>query len=611
MQKRRGDSARLTVALALLSAMGIILGKFLAFNVTEFMRFSLENITIIFTGIVFGPLCGMTVGAVQDLVGCIAVGYAINPIITLGSAMIGLISGYMYRFIKKAAPPLKIAVSVALSHLCGSVIIKSIGLTVFYSLPFGVTVLWRILNYIIVGAVEVILLCLLLKSKLLLSQIRKISPVGVNSPLKSMSEATEYTKNVSNVFSKPGLERISHLLKELGNPEKDVKVVHVAGTNGKGSFTAMLSSVLKFSKLRVGCFNSPYLYEMRESIRINGEPISEGELVQLLDRLRPIADSMTDKPTEFELLTAAAYLSFKNNNVDVAIVVCGMGGRSDATNVIDKPLLSVITGIAIDHTSYLGDTVEKIAREKSGIIKHACPVIVGNISDGALAVIKDVAYTLDAPLSIIDTAADVKKQTLGGTLIDCSGIEGIHVPLLGVHQINNAAIVIGAARLLQKSLSNITDESIRIGISRTEWKGRFEVLSQSPLFIFDGAHNLDGIKCAVRSIKTYFDNNVIVISGVLKDKEYEAMADEIVTVADQVITVTPNNQRALPSKEYADVFLARGIKASHCDSIASAVKLAKESSLTDGKAVVCLGSLYLYREVTEAVDTFYKQNSGF
>ena len=602
MQKnRRSGSARVTVTLSALCAIGIILGKFLAFNVTEFMRFSLENITIIFTGIVFGPLLGAAVGAVQDLVGCLAVGYTINPIITLGSAAIGFVSGYAFRLLKRVPLPIRLALSVLPAHAIGSVLIKSIGLAVFYSLPFGVTVLWRILNYVIVGAVEISLLYILLKSQHLLSQINKITHFSIGAKFRSVSEATDFAKNTSGVFSKPGLERVSELLRNLADPQDAIKVVHIAGTNGKGSFSAMLSSILKSSGLKVGSFNSPYLYEMRESIRIGGEPISESELIALFERLRPIVDATADKPTEFELLTAAAYLKFKEEKVDVAVIECGMGGEGDATNVISAPLLSVITGISIDHTSYLGATVTEIAKKKAGIIKKACPVLLGKTDSEASAVISARARELSAPIHVTDSDPEVKEMTLHSTVLNYHGIENVHLPLLGTHQPRNAALAIKAALTLQGAFPSINSDSIRDGIAKTRWQGRFEILSHDPLFIFDGAHNIEGVRCAIESIKNYFEQRVVILSGVLGDKDYSAMADEIASVASCAVTVTPDSNRALPSVSYADVLRKRGVDATAEDSVAEGVRKAIGFARGRSTAVVCLGSLYLYREVSEAL----------
>ena len=609
MQKnRRGVSARITVTLSALSAIGIILGKFLAFNVTEFMRFSLENLTIIFTGIVFGPIYGGVVGAVQDLVGCLAVGYTINPIITLGSAAIGAVSGYLYRLFKNAASPIRISVSILASHAIGSVLIKSLGLSIFYSLPFGVTALWRILNYVIVGTIEAILLQILFKSKQLLSQINKITHFNPNDSFKSISDAAAYAKESSGVFSKPGLERVRHLLTQLSNPERGVRVVHVAGTNGKGSTSAMLASILKHSGLRVGSFTSPYLYEMRESIRINGEPISDTELLSLLERLRKIADTMADKPTEFELLTAAAYLAFSESRVDVAVVECGMGGEADATNVISSPFVSVITGVSIDHTAYLGDTVAKIARQKAGIIKHGCPVIVGKTEKDALDVITERAKALDAPLTMAEGTYTVNELSLDGTLMSCCGIDNIRLPLLGVHQPHNASLAINTALALKDRFPTVNAETIRQGIAAVKWQGRFEILARDPLFIFDGAHNLEGVRCAVESIKAYTDGGIVYLGGVLADKEYEAMADEIARIASHAITVTPKNDRALSAIRYSEVLASRGVTSDYALTVHDGVKAAIEAAKRESRPIVCLGSLYLYREISECIKKINENN---
>jgi dihydrofolate synthase/folylpolyglutamate synthase len=595
-KKHRGGAAKIPVTLSVLAAIGIILGKFLAFNVTDFMRFSFENTTIIFAGIVFGPVLGAVVGIVQDLVGCLAVGYAINPLITLGCATIGAVSGIVFRMIKRAPLPARIGIATLLSHLAGSVLIKTLGLSLVYGSPFIVTMLWRLLNYAIVGFTEVVLLCFLLKSKQLLAQINKIIPFSTNQKFKSTSEASDFAKNVSGVFSKPGLERVTTLLDALGSPEKQIKAVHITGTNGKGSTSAMLTGILKASGLKVGSFNSPYLLEMREAIRIDGEPISENALLSLFDRLRPIADESLDKPTEFELLTAAAYLYFKEENVDVAVIECGMGAKRDATNVIDAPLLSVITGIAKDHTSFLGSTLTEIATEKSGVIKRGCPVLVGEMPPEALEVIKGEANRLGAEMCAPDTPT-VKSFAITGTIIDVGGITDVKIPLLGVHQPKNASLAISAANILKKRFSSITNDTIRNGIRDTVWRGRFEVLSESPVFIFDGAHNLDGVKSAVESIKTYFDEKIVCLTGVLADKEYEEMAREISSVADTVITITPDSPRALSAEDYASV-LAQNI--SHvlpAGSISEGVKMALDIAKEKSVPIVCLGSLYLYKDI--------------
>ena len=598
--RQNTGSVRVLVTLSALAAIGIILGKFLAFNLTDFMRFSLENITIIFAGIVFGPMLGAMLGAVQDLVGCLAVGYAINPIITLGSLAIGAVSGGVWLLLRKLPIKARLTLSIGLSHLVGSVFIKSIGLAVFYSLPFEATALWRLLNYLIVGVVEGFLLYFLFKSKQLLAQINKIIPFSPGVKFKSVKEASAYAKSVSGVFSKPGLDRVEALLEAVGSPESRVKVVHVAGTNGKGSFVAMLSSILGHSALKVGSFTSPYLYEMRESIRIDGEPISEELMLSLLERLSRMADGMADKPTEFELLTAAAYLAFSLAEVDVAVIECGMGAMRDATNVIDSPLLSVITGISIDHTSFLGMSEREIAKEKSGVIKKGRPVLVGRVGNDALDEITNRANELGARV-IRPDEPEVKSLALEGSLISVSGIEDIPLPLLGVHQPKNASLAVMAAKLLSEDFPTVTEDSIRRGISSVRWPARFELLSREPIFIYDGAHNLEGITSAVAGVKAYFSGKVICLTGVLADKEYEHMADEIATVAESVVTITPPNPRALTAEDYALVFKIRGVDAEAVDSIESGVKKALIKARKSSLPIVTLGSLYIYSEVRDAL----------
>ena len=597
---KRGGSTRLLVTLSALAAIGVLIGKLMQIPAGEFMRFSLENTTILFVGIVFGPIYGAAIGAVQDLVGCLAACYAVNPVITLGYVAVGAISGITYRLAKRLPSYISIPLSVILAHLVGSVVIKSFGLAKLTGMAYHIMVLWKLLNYVIVGTMEAFLLYFLLKSKQLLAQINKIKPFGATRKFKSASDATAYAKSVSGVFSKPGLERVTELIEAVGSPERRVKVVHVTGTNGKGSFSALLSSILRSSGLRVGSFNSPYLTEMRESVRIDGEPISEDTLISLIERLSAVADKMADKPTEFELLTAAAYLAFAEAEVDVAIVECGMGARRDATNVIDKPLLSVITGVAKDHTSYLGDTLTDIAREKAGVIKAGCPVLVGGIEGEAMNVIREAADSLGAPIHRASEYT-VKSMTLDGTVIDCAGLENVHIPLLGAHQPKNAALAIAAAQLLKEHFPTVTDENIAHGMGATVWQGRFEPLMRDPLFIFDGAHNLDGVSAIIESIRTYFDGKAVCLTGVLADKEYEKMADLIATVAASVVTVTPDSPRALAAEDYARVFSDRGVTAKAAESVTAGVRAAVDIAQSIGAPVVCLGSLYLYKEVTEAV----------
>ena len=418
-------------------------------------------------------------------------------------------------------------------------------------------------------------------------------------------EALTYIHSVNGMFCKPGLERITTLCEGLGNPQKDLKFIHVTGTNGKGSFCSMLTSVLSRAGLRVGRFTSPYLRFFNERIAISDEPISDDALCDLVERVRPIADAMTDKPTEFELISALGFLYFKEAKCDVVVLEVGMGGRFDSTNVIDKAALSVITGIALDHTAFLGDTVEKIAYEKAGIIKNGCPVLSAVTEDGPAAVIEEEALKKHAPCRVIDkSAVRVKRCDFSGTVLDFLGFSDIQISLLGLYQPENAALVLAAVEELRKAGFSISDEAVRSGMRKAYWPGRFEILRRKdPMILYDGAHNPQGIAAAVKSLRHYFgDEKLTVLTGVLKDKDYFAIAKDLATVGAEAFTFTPMNPRALDAKTYAEVLTDAGIRATSCDSLKDAYEAALANAKKMGRALVCLGSLYTYKDLMEYIE---------
>ena len=414
-------------------------------------------------------------------------------------------------------------------------------------------------------------------------------------------EALEYIHSINWTFCKPGLERISELCEKLGDPQKDLKFVHVAGTNGKGSFSSMLSSVLVAAGYKVGLYTSPYITVFNERMRINGENISDCELVELTEKIRPIADSMTDKPTEFELITALAFEYFKKNGCDIVVLEAGMGGRLDSTNVIESSILSVITGIALDHTAFLGDTIEKIAAEKAGIIKQDCPVIFGGDNESAFEVIKKAAECKNADIYRVDySKISNLEMTLGGSSFNFGEHKDIKISLLGSYQPRNAALVLSAIDVLKNRGFSISDTAVQKGLAAAKWQARFEVVSREPLIIFDGAHNPQGISAAVESIKLYFgEKKVYLLTGVLRDKDYTAIANELSSVATKAFTLTPDNPRALNAYEYADVLSAAGLVAQPSESIEQAFRKSREAAKKDGVPLVCLGSLYVYSSLSK------------
>ena len=409
-------------------------------------------------------------------------------------------------------------------------------------------------------------------------------------------QALAYIHSVNWTFCKPGLERIAALCEALGNPQNDLRFVHVAGTNGKGSFCSMTASILQAAGYRTGLFTSPYIKVFNERMMVDGEMISDEELAELTAFVRPIADGMADKPTEFELITALAFLYFKRHGCDVVVLETGMGGRLDATNLITSPLLTVITGIALDHTAFLGDTVEQIAAEKAGIIKAGCPVLYGGEDAVAQAVIARTAAEKAVPYRQVDRRSlQVLSADLEGTRFAYEGYTDLTLSLLGLYQPYNAATVLTAVEMLNEQGLTISETAVRQGLATVYWPGRFEVLSREPLVIFDGAHNAEGIAAAVASIRHYFARRkVYVLTGVLQDKDYHAIAADLAQVACRAFVLTPDNPRALAGDTYAALLEELGVSAQAYDSIAAAYTAARCAAQEDGVPLLCLGSLYTY-----------------
>ena len=414
-------------------------------------------------------------------------------------------------------------------------------------------------------------------------------------------QSLEYIHGISWTFCKPGLERISELCSALGHPERELKFVHVAGTNGKGSFSCMLESVLRNAGYKTGLYTSPYIKEFGERMRVMGENIPNERLAEVTSYVRPIADAMEDKPTEFELITAIAFEYFKRCGCEVVVLEAGMGGRLDSTNVIENPLLSVITGIALDHTAFLGDTVEKIAAEKAGIIKDKAPVLFGGTDAKALAVIRSAAAERGSELYTVDYGKiENLTSSIEGSKFDFGAYQDIEISLAGLYQPKNAASVLTAIDILRSRGLEIPEKAVRSGLLSARWPARFEVISKEPLVIFDGAHNPEGVSAAVESIKHYFGKKKIyVLSGVLADKDHAFIARKIAEVASRAYTITPDNPRALSAKEYAAELRKNGTFAEPYDSIREAFFAARNDAKADNTALVCLGSLYTYVDISK------------
>ncbi|MBO5269294.1 MAG: bifunctional folylpolyglutamate synthase/dihydrofolate synthase [Clostridia bacterium] len=426
------------------------------------------------------------------------------------------------------------------------------------------------------------------------------------------TEALEYIHSINWTFCKPGLERIRALCEKLGNPQNKIRFIHVAGTNGKGSVCAMLSSILTAAGYKTGLYTSPYIKTFNERMAINGEPISDEELVELTEMIRPIADAMEDKPTEFELITAIAFAYFAKNCCDLVVLECGLGGRLDSTNIIDTPVLSLITGVAFDHTAILGNTIEAIAEEKAGIIKHGCPVLFGNNSHEheALGVMRRVASKQNAPLAVTDESLLTNiRLSVDGTLFDFGEEKDYCLSLLGSYQPYNAATVLTAVRSLRFSGYEIPESAVRTGLKQVRWPARFERLSDDPVVIYDGGHNPQGIAAAKKSIETYFgDRKILLLTGLMGDKDYSAMVRSLAPLTEQVFTVTPDNPRSLPAEDLANVYRTAGASATAYATVQSAVDAAMREAKKRNIPLFILGSLYLYCEVYPCVEAFSSSN---
>ena len=416
------------------------------------------------------------------------------------------------------------------------------------------------------------------------------------------AQAIEYIHSVCWKGSIPGLGRTQTLLEKMGNPEKKLKFVHIAGTNGKGSTAAMTASILRKAGYRTGLYTSPYIYRFHERMQVDGEEISDEDLAAVTEFVKPLADSMEESPTEFELVSCIAFEYFYRKHCDIVVLEVGMGGALDSTNVIETPEVAVITNIGLDHTEYLGDTVEKIAQTKSGIFKQGGHAVVYRSTPSVEAVYEQVCA--EKNVSLKKAAFDslrLKQHTLEGQVFDCGARKDLVLPLLGDHQLHNAAVVLAIADTLIEQGWKLSEENIREGIRDVRWPGRFDIVSRNPLFIIDGGHNPQCIEALVKNIQDYLTGKrVIALTGVLADKDYADMYKPVMPLVDRFVCITPPNPRKLEAKLLTQYLRDTGAEATGCDTIPEGVALAMELAGEDG-VVLCFGSLYSIGAIRDAL----------
>ncbi len=412
-------------------------------------------------------------------------------------------------------------------------------------------------------------------------------------------EALSYIHALSKFGSKPGLTRVSRLVSLASNPHKDLKFIHIAGTSGKGSTANLCASILKNAGLKVGLYTSPYIIDFRERFQINGALIPKDDFCRLCEKLIPLVEKLNNEGdiiTEFEFNTVLGFLWFKEQKCDIVCLEVGMGGRFDATNLIDAPLVSVITRIGLDHTAFLGNTFSEIAFEKCGIIKKGGKVVCyPNQRSEALSVIEKTAKERECSLSIpsLSDISDI-ELSLDGSSFSFEG-EKYLLKMSGEHQIHNAVTAIYAIYALSECGIDIPLSAIKAGLSDVSCYARLEVISQNPTIIIDGAHNADKVS-ALYDYAASFKGRIVAICGMLSDKDFEGAVSKIAPLCKSIVAVTPDNPRALSAEQMAEVsrkFCSDSIAAG---SIKEAATLAF-SKLSEGDILLCWGSLYIAGEV--------------
>ncbi|MEW6067882.1 MAG: folylpolyglutamate synthase/dihydrofolate synthase family protein [Nitrospirota bacterium] len=436
----------------------------------------------------------------------------------------------------------------------------------------------------------------------------------------SYSGIINYLYNLQKHGIKLGLENINRLMSGLGSPHKSFPSVHVAGTNGKGSTSAIVASILRSAGLNVGLFTSPHLVSFTERIKINDEQITENDVVSLTEEIKELAANFGGiSPTFFEVVTSMAFLYFKRKKVDIAVIEVGMGGRLDATNVI-APEVSVITSINYDHKEFLGTTLKEIATEKAGIIKEGIPVVSAPQKTDAEDIIKTIAYKKKSPLFVCnkDFKGLLKSSNLKGISFDYYDediiFSDLFIPLVGEHQLINSCIAIKAAMMALKKSCKLEVEdyidSLREGLKNVRWPGRLEIVSQNPDILIDGAHNPAAAEALSTALKNFFLGSykrVIIIFGIMNDKDINGIMNPLLPLASEIILTSPEYARAASPEKLADVATSLGFQnIKLAPTVKDAIEMARSISLSKSMApnsslIIITGSFYTIGEAKEAL----------
>ena len=404
-------------------------------------------------------------------------------------------------------------------------------------------------------------------------------------------EAEALIRQRAWVGQKPGLDRIRRLLERLGGLQKKLKFVHIAGSNGKGSTAAMLSSVLTAAGLKTGLYTSPHLWDIRERFQVDGVPISGEAFGEITAQVL----AQSEDETEFELMTAIGMVYFLEAGCDIVVLETGLGGRLDSTNVIDAPEAAVITRIGLEHTELLGDTLDKIAREKAGIMKEGCPVVLYEQGYSIFSLFEFLCHTYYSGLAVT-AKPEVLSSGLEGQSFTYQDKGPYHISLLGEHQADNAAVVLETVDVLRWRGWNIPEEAVVRGLDQARWPGRMELARRSPDVILDGAHNPQCMEALVRALRgLYPEKKLVFLTGVLADKNWPAMLEELLPLVQACFTLTPDSPRALPAGALAEYLSGRNVPAVPCEDLREGLDRALTAAGPEGAVCVC-GSLYMIGE---------------
>lgn len=427
-------------------------------------------------------------------------------------------------------------------------------------------------------------------------------------------QALAYINDKAKFGSRLGLDSIRALMESLGNPQDNLKFIHVAGTNGKGSTSSYLSHILGEAGYSVGLFTSPYLEKFNERIQINEDNISDEDLSKITNRIKKAADKMVldglDHPTTFEIITAICFVYFDEKDVDYVVLEVGLGGRFDSTNIIPKSLVSVITTIDFDHVKELGDTLGKIAYQKAGIIKKNGLVISYEQKKEALETIEEVAEEMDASLYVsLEENIDIKEETQYGSRFDYRYkdfvYKDIEISMLGHYQVYNAALALTTILVLkERGFIDIEDEHIYNGLLKTKWIGRLEVIEKNPIFLIDGAHNVQGIENLSRALDLFEYDKLILGVGILKDKDVDKMLESLIPLADKIVATEVDMPRKLDAEDLAKKIGKYNKEVYWEKNLEDAIKKARELAGKDD-LILFAGSLYMIGELRSLVKPSY------